>query len=140
MDKQVEKLMKALDITEEEALQVIEDDKAIDKGEKQFELTAEQKKASKSARQGDRKPTVYKFDTSKRKRPENVGKRNLIDAIQNALIEVGAESMEVTNAERELNFVVNGTKYKVVLSCPRKQADCTKFDNELCAIFFIQKT
>ena len=122
MDKQVEKLMKALDITEEEALQVIEDDKAIDKGEKLFELTAEQKKASKSARQGDRKPTVYKFDTSKRKRPENVGKRNLIDAIQNALIEVGAESMEVTNAERELNFVVNGTKYKVVLSCPRKQS------------------
>lgn len=120
MDKQVEKLMKALGISEEEALQVIEDDKAIDKGEKLFELTAEQKKASKSVRQGDRKPTVYKFDTSKRKRPENVGKRNLIDAIQNALIEVGAESMEVTNAERELNFVVNGTKYKVVLSCPRK--------------------
>ena len=38
MDKQVEKLMKALGISEEEALQVIEDDKAIDKGEKLFEL------------------------------------------------------------------------------------------------------
>ena len=82
--------------------------------------TAEQKKASKSARQGDRKQTVYKFDTSKRKRPENVGKRNLIDTIQNALVEIGAEGMEVTNPERELNFMVNGTKYKVVLSCPRK--------------------
>lgn len=120
MDKQVEKLMKALDITEEEALQVIADDKAIDKGEKLFELTAEQKKASRSARQGDRKPTVYKFDTSKRKRPENVGKRTLIDAIQNALTELGADSMEVTNPERELNFAVDGVKYKVVLSCPRK--------------------
>ena len=120
MDKQVEKLMKALGISEEEALQVIEDDKAIDNGEKLFELTAEQKKASKSARQRDRKPTVYKFDTSKRKRPENVGKRNLIDTIQNALVEIGAEGMEVTNPERELNFMVNGTKYKVVLSCPRK--------------------
>jgi predicted nuclease of restriction endonuclease-like (RecB) superfamily len=120
VDKQVEKLMKALDITEEEALQVIADDKAIDKGEKLFELTAEQKKASKSARQGDRKPTVYKFDTSKRKRPENVGKRTLIDAIQSALTELGADSMEVTNPERELNFEVDGVKYKVVLSCPRK--------------------
>lgn len=120
MDKRVERLMKTLGISEKEALQVIEDDKAIDRGEKLFELTDEQKKASKSARQGDRKPTVYKFDTSKRKRPENVGKKNLIDTIQNALLEVGAESMEVTNPERELNFVVNGTKYKVVLSCPRK--------------------
>ena len=120
MDKQVEKLMKALDITEEEALQVIADDKAIDKGEKLFELSAEQKKASKSARQGDRKPTVYKFDTSKRKRPENVGKRTLIETIQNALAELGADGMEVTNPERELNFSVDGVKYKVVLSCPRK--------------------
>ena len=120
MDKQVEKLMKALDITEEEALQVIADDKAIDKGEKLFELSDEQKKASKSARQGDRKPTVYKFDTSKRKKVENVGKRNLIDAIQNALTEVGADNMEVVNAERELTFTVDNVKYKVVLSCPRK--------------------
>lgn len=120
MDSQVEKLMKALDITEEEALQVIADDRAIDKGEKLFELTDEQKKASKSARQGDRKPTVYKFDTSNRKKVENVGKRTLIDTIQKAMEEVGASEMEVTNPERELNFCVDGVKYKVVLSCPRK--------------------
>jgi flagellar capping protein FliD len=120
MDNQVEKLMQALGITEEEALQVIADDKAIDKGEKLFELSDEQKKASKSVRQGDRKPTVYKFDTSKRKRPENVGKKTLIETIQNALTEVGADGMEVTNPERELNFTVDGVKYKVVLSCPRK--------------------
>ena len=120
MDNQVEKLMQALGITEEEALQVIADDKAIDKGEELFELSDEQKKASKSVRQGDRKPTVYKFDTSKRKRPENVGKRTLIGTIQNALTEIGADGMEVTNPERELNFTVDGVKYKVVLSCPRK--------------------
>lgn len=120
MDKQVEKLMKALDISEEEALQVIADDRAIDKGEKLFELTEEQKKASKTARQGDRKPTVYKFDTSKRQRAENVGKRTLVSAIQKAMEEVGASEMEVTNPERELTFCVDGTKYKIVLSCPRK--------------------
>ena len=120
MDKQVEKLMKALDISEEEALQVIADDRAIDKGEKLFELTEEQKKASKTARQGDRKPTVYKFDTSKRQKAENVGKRTLIDAIQKAMENVGASEMEVTNPEREMTFCVEGVKYKVVLSCPRK--------------------
>jgi ribosomal protein S12 methylthiotransferase accessory factor YcaO len=120
MDKRVEQLMKALDITEEEALQVIADDKAIDKGEKLFELSAEQEKASKKARQADRKPTVYKFDTSKRKRPENVGKKQLIETLQKAVEEVGAESVEVLNPEREMNFIVDGVKYKIVLSCPRK--------------------
>ena len=49
MTKEVEKLMKSLDITEQEALQLIEDDKRIDKGEKLFELTKEQQKASKDA-------------------------------------------------------------------------------------------
>ena len=119
MDKQVEKLMKALGISEEEALQVIEDDKAIDKGEKLFELTAEQKKASKSARQGDRKTTVYKFDTSKRKRPENTGKRFLIDTLKTALEAAGCDNLEVTNPEREIVFFSDGVKYKVVLSAPR---------------------
>ena len=42
MTKEVEKLMKSLDITEQEALQLIEDDKRIDNGEKLFELTKEQ--------------------------------------------------------------------------------------------------
>ena len=41
--KQIELLMKCLDITEDEAIQVLKDDKAIDKGEKLFEQTPEQK-------------------------------------------------------------------------------------------------
>lgn len=119
-EKKISKLMKNLECSREDAIAVIEDDTKIDKGEKLYELTPEQKKASKSARQGDRKPTVYKFDTSKRKRPENVGKKNLIDTIKASLEEIGANGLEVTNPERELNFLVDGVKYKIVLSCPRK--------------------
>lgn len=122
MDARVEKLMKSLDCTKEEALQIIEDDNKIDKGEKLFELSVEQEKASKKARQADhtKKPTVYKFDTSKRKKPENLGKKNLVDTIKVALEGIGAENLEVTNPERELNFTVNEIKYKIVLSAPRK--------------------
>lgn len=119
-EKKISQLMKSLDCSREDAISVIEDDTKIDKGEKLYELSAEQKKASKSARQGDRKPTVYKFDTSKRKRPENLGKKTLIETIKTSLEEVGASGMEVTNPERELNFLVDGVKYKIVLSCPRK--------------------
>ena len=120
MDKKlIEKHMKILGITEEEAIQLIEDDRRIDKGEKLFELTAEQKQASKKARQADRKPTVYKFDTSKRKRPANESKRLLIDTLKQALESIGA-SVEVTNIEREMVLMFEDTKYKVVLSAPRK--------------------
>ncbi len=49
-EKQVEKLMRLLNISEEEALQVIADDKAIDKGEKLFEQTKEQKAKSEAKR------------------------------------------------------------------------------------------
>ena len=118
-EKLIAKHMKVLGISREEAIQLIEDDHRIDKGEKLFELTPEQKQASKKARQADRKPTVYKFDTSKRKRPPNESKRFLIETLKQALEAAGA-SVEVTNIEREMVLMFEETKYKVVLSAPRK--------------------
>lgn len=127
MDNETEKLiakhMNLLKISREEAIQLIEDDKRIDKGEKLFSLTPEQEKASKKARSAGRKPktTVYKFDTTKRKKPENKNKSDLISVITGALTEHGAENLELINPEREFTFTMDGTKYKIVLSLPRKQ-------------------
>lgn len=126
MDNETEKLiakhMNLLKISREEAIQLIEDDKRIDKGEKLFSLTPEQEKASKKARSAGRKPktTVYKFDTTKRKKPENKNKSDLISVITSALAEHGAENLELINPEREFTFTMDGTKYKIVLSLPRK--------------------
>ena len=126
MDNETEKLiakhMNLLKISRDEAIQLIEDDKRIDKGEKLFSLTPEQEKASKKARSAGRKPktTVYKFDTTKRKKPENKNKSNLISVITGALTEHGAENLELINPEREFTFTMDGTKYKIVLSLPRK--------------------
>lgn len=126
MDNETEKLiakhMNLLKISREEAIQLIEDDKRIDKGEKLFILTPEQEKASKKARSAGRKPktTVYKFDTTKRKKPENKNKSDLISVITGALTEHGAENLELINPEREFTFTMDGTKYKIVLSLPRK--------------------
>lgn len=118
----IERNMKLLDISREEAMQMLEDDKRIDKGEKLFALTPEQEKASKKARQADRKKktTVYKFDTSKRKKPENKGKQAIITALTESVENLGAENLDVINNEREFFFELNGTKYKIVLSMPRK--------------------
>lgn len=126
MDNETEKLiakhMNLLKISRDEAIQLIEDDKRIDKGEKLFSLTPEQEKASKKARSAGRKPktTVYKFDTNKRKKPENKNKSDLISVITGALTEHGAENLELINPEREFTFTMDGTKYKIVLSLPRK--------------------
>lgn len=119
----IAKHMATLGISREEAIQLIEDDLAVDRmtsmKDVESDLTEEQRKNAKKARQADRKPTVFKFDTTKRKRPENAGKRFLIGTIKTALEGIEVENLEITNAEREMTFSVDETKYKIVLSAPR---------------------
>ena len=123
-EEMIAKHMNVLGITREEAIQLIADDEEIDRmtrtSDIDGDLTTEQRKSAKKARQADRKPTVYKFDTTKRKRAENTGKRFLIDEIKKCLENAGADNLEVTNPEREIVFMSEGTKYKIVLSAPRK--------------------
>lgn len=123
-EEMIAKHMNTLGITREEAIQLIADDEEIDHmtrtSDIDGDLTAEQRKSAKKARQADRKPTVYKFDTSKRTRKENTGKRALIETIKEALENSGCTDLEVTNIEREIVFFADGTKYKIVLSAPRK--------------------
>lgn len=119
MEERVNKLMKNLGITRDEALQVLEDDKRIDRGEKLFQLTEEQEKASKKARRtGTKQPTAYKFN--KRERKADNDKQYLIHLLTDALENEGCEIAEITNKEREFLFMYHDKKYKVVLSAPRK--------------------
>ena len=114
---EVENIMQLLGSSEEQAKQVIEDDKRIDKGEKLFELTAEQQAVAKKYRQGDRKPTVYNFNTRERKADND--KRELIALLNATLNEVTETEPTVTNPERQIDFLYKGKKYRVVLSAPR---------------------
>jgi hypothetical protein len=107
-----------LGITRAEAEQLIEDDKRIDRGEKLFELPDELKAGAKKARQADRKPTTYDF--SKRERKPNDSKRAIIAALAETARELAdSGEVDITNIEREMLFVANGVKYKIVLSAPR---------------------
>lgn len=109
--------MRRLGFTEQEIAETLEADRKIDKGEKLYELTPEQKQVEKKARQADRKPTVYNFQ--KRERKADTGKRDLISALVSAVAPLADGEVEITNIEREFVFTVNGRKYKVVLSAPR---------------------
>ena len=116
-ETKVEKLMRVLNLTEEQALDVIECDKRIDRGEKLFELTEEQKANEKQARL-----TGERVATTKTKREKKVDnqKQNIISTMVGSIINVFGVRVDVANEEREFEFELNDRKFKVVLSCPRK--------------------
>lgn len=120
MDKGIKNLMEVLQISEQEAKELVQCDNRIDKGEKLFELTDEQKKTEKKMRQADRKPFVPKLE--KRERKANEPKRELISAIEEMLScsDLQADNIAITNPERQIDFIYKGTKYRIVLSAPRK--------------------
>jgi hypothetical protein len=120
-EKQVEKLMRLLDISEEEALQVIADDKAIDKGEKLFEQTKEQKAvAKKMSATGTRKaPTVYDFDTTKRERKKDTTKEEFITNLAQYL-ENCVENVEILNPSKLISFKIGEDTFELDLK--RKRA------------------
>lgn len=104
-----------LGFTEEEIKEVEEADRRIDKGEKLFELTDEQKQASRKARQTTGDKTQYKPKV--REKIVNNDKIFLMKAFADAVED--KTDFEILNAEREIVFKYNGVKYKVTLSCPR---------------------
>ena len=114
MEQQIAKLMKSLGISREEAIELMEEDKRIDRGEKLYELDPELEKGAKRARQADRKKTETKRE--KKAKPE---KAEICSAMMDGLRELGVEEFEITNAEREFIFHKDGVKYKVTLACPR---------------------
>lgn len=116
-EKLIAKHMSILGISREEAIQLIEDDKAIDKGAKMFELDPELEKGAKKARQAERKPTTYEF--SKREKKAKPEKAEICSVMMDGLKSLGVNEFTVNNPEREFVFTHNGTKYKVTLACPR---------------------
>ncbi len=116
IETQKEKLMRVLGITEEEALEIIECDKRIDKGEKLFELPEELAGGAKKARQAPRKQNST---PTKREKKVDLDKSMLIEIIKGNLEFHDCEILDVINDEREFTFNYSGKKYKIVLSCPR---------------------
>ena len=116
MEEKIQKLMKSLNISRAEAIELMEEDKRIDRGEKLYELDPELEKGAKKARQADRKANT----TTKREKKPKPEKEEICSAMMDGLRELGVENFEIINPEREFIFHKDGTKYKVTLACPRK--------------------
>lgn len=113
-ESEILKMMTKLDLTREEAIQLLQDDE----DDVSVELTAEQKKVVKQMTQGDRKKETA---PRKRERKADDNKRNLISMLVDCLKIF--TTVEVVNPEREFLFTYNGEQYKVVLSKPRAKKE-----------------
>lgn len=114
---QLEKIMKNLKCSEEEARQILQDDKEINQGKrKDFDLPPDQEKeAKKYAHCGTRKTTE-----TKRRVKENPIKTAIISDIYNFLSEKGYENCEIANKNKEITFAIGENHYSINLIEHRK--------------------
>ena len=124
-EKRIAELMQTLDLTREEAIELIQEDEKVDKmtvKETESDLTAEQKQAIKKAKGGAKAVDAFgKKRVVERKADED--KRTLINLLYNTLHSAddpSCENIEVTNPERQIDFNMNGRRFRIVLSAPRK--------------------
>lgn len=115
-DEMVANIMTALAVTEEEAKSIIATDKLIDQGADPFPISQEQKAVEKQMRQADRKKETA---PRQRERKADGDKMAIIQSLEVHLSDL-VDSVIVSNPERQIDFVYNDKKYRIVLSAPRK--------------------
>ena len=121
-EKRITELMNALDISREEAIEVLQDDEDIDHDKpKDFDLSTEQLKV---VAEQNRKVSHKKSESKKpRERKPNEQKRAIIEALFEFLSEktdLNLENVTVSNAEKMILFDFGDEKYSLDLVQKRK--------------------
>ena len=114
-ETEIQKMMKNLDLTREEAIQLLQDDE----DDVSVDLTAEQKQVVKKMTQGDRKKETT---PRKRERKPDLAKRHLISLLEIAIgHNTDVSDFEIVNSEREVLFRYKGDLYRLTLMKPREK-------------------
>ena len=127
-ETQKERIMRVLDVSAEEADEILKADKAIDRGERvPFDLSPEKEKLAKKFANVDtkkrKKPTVYNLDAQGKARKENPTKASIIAELAKFLTENSenaCEMVEITNKERQIAFKIGENAYELTLVQKRK--------------------
>ena len=118
---QKERIMRNLQVSAQEADEILAYDKAIDQGKRvEYDLPPELEKVAKkmvNVRE-HKKPTVYNF--GKRTRAENVTKATIIEQLAQFLQAQGYDSAQVTNKERQITFTIGEDNFELTLVQKRK--------------------
>ena len=117
-DKEIENLMKTLELTEQEAIETWLDDNDYTTNEQVEELT-KKAKANGTTKIGARVNVENK--KVERERKENPTKALIIDQLWQKLAEIEhISNLKVENKEKLITFSLNGNDYKIDLIQKRK--------------------
>jgi hypothetical protein len=118
-ETQIDRIMKNLRCSREEAESILAEDKRIDRGERvEFDLDeTAHKQAMKNANAGTR---TTKEGKTARKVKENPTKEGVIAQVAHFLAENGYNSVEITNKTRQIAFKIGEDAYEITLIAKRK--------------------
>ena len=125
-EKDILNAMKSLDLTRDEAIEMLKEDEEVDKmamSAVDNDLTKEQKAVKKKmTATGEKKPTVYKFE-KKRERKVDETKKHILNLFRVVLEGLHAV-VEPLTTEAEMHFTYEGESYtiKLVKHRPQKAA------------------
>lgn len=118
-EPQIQRIMRSLKCSQEEAVEILMADKAIDRGERmEFDLSPEAEKQAKKLANTSTRQT--KGQKTERKRKENPTKATAIAELAQFLTENGYEMVEITNKERQIAFKIGENAYELTLVQKRK--------------------
>ena len=119
-----EAIMKALGVSEQEALEIIEFDKAVDRGERtEYDLDPDKEKEAKKMANVKNHRTTGVYNLNKRERKANPTKASIIAEIAQFLAENSenaCENVNITNKERQIAFRIGENDYELTLVQKRK--------------------
>ena len=123
--EKVKEIMRLLDCSEEEALDVVETDEIIDKGGRtKYDLTKEQEKIAMKISAVNERTAKNQVENKRGKvRAENPTKSGIISNLAEFLTEMSnflCENVEITNKERQIAFVCGENSYELTLVQKRK--------------------
>lgn len=107
--------MKNLELTREQAIELINADENDIETDEMKELSKKAKEVTK----GMAKSQDAYGKTRLREKKVDLEKKGIVETLTNALTEKGCTDFEIINSEREFLFTDNGIKYKIVVSVPR---------------------
>ena len=117
MNKQIANLMRTLNCTEEEAIDILEQDKAIDQGKRvSFDLSPEDEKRAKKYANADTHKRPIR--TTPRERKPNELKEAIITELHRILTEnaqIHAEKVQIANKNRQISFSIGEKSFELTL-------------------------
>lgn len=111
-EKRIAEIMKSLDLTRDEVLEMLADDDDIDHDKpKDFDLSKDKQKIVAQYT----RTTSGKKQTRTVTHKDDFDKQDLIETIAKAL-DTTVENLAIANKEREITFSFNGAEYSVTLT------------------------